>query len=130
MLRTRRTRNKLLCMKPGRYDRKHKLLIRGAELRELKELDLPESFGLDRRIERYQRKRPLGLYRRWLPTSANNSNPARFQPPSRYIPNQQTAKHPFKPHSPPRPPQTPAASFKSPYRNRLGGKNFVPRRCP
>jgi hypothetical protein len=50
-------------MKPGRYDRKHQLLIRGAELRELKELDLPESFGLDRRIERYQGKRSLGLYR-------------------------------------------------------------------
>jgi len=39
------------------------LLIRGAELRELKELDLAASFGLDRRIERYQGKRPLGLYR-------------------------------------------------------------------
>src|ERR1700756_2590313 len=26
----------------------------GAELRELKELDLPESFGLDLRIERYE----------------------------------------------------------------------------
>jgi hypothetical protein len=50
-------------MKPGRYDRKHQLLIRGAELRELKELDLPESFGLDRRIERYQGKSSLGLYR-------------------------------------------------------------------
>jgi hypothetical protein len=29
----------------------------------VKELDLAESFGLDRRIERYQGKRPLGLYR-------------------------------------------------------------------
>ena len=52
-----------LAMRPGKYDRKHHLLIKGAELRELKELDLPESFGLDRRIERYQGKRPLGLYR-------------------------------------------------------------------
>jgi hypothetical protein len=41
-------------MRPGKYDRKHEFLIQGAELRELKELDLPESFGLDRRIERYQ----------------------------------------------------------------------------
>jgi hypothetical protein len=48
-------------MRPGKYDRKHYFLIQGAELRELKELDLPESFGLDRRIERYQGKRPLGL---------------------------------------------------------------------
>jgi hypothetical protein len=50
-------------MRPGKYDRKHQLLITGAELRELKELDLAESFGLDRRIERYEGKRPLGLYR-------------------------------------------------------------------
>jgi hypothetical protein len=47
-------------MRPGKYDRKHQLLITGAELRELKELDLAESFGLDRRIERYEGKRPLG----------------------------------------------------------------------
>lgn len=50
-------------MKPGKYDRKHYFLIQGAELRELKALDLPESYGLDRRIERYQGRRPLGLYR-------------------------------------------------------------------
>ena len=50
-------------MKPGKYDRKHYFLIKGAELQELKALDLPESYGLDRRIERYQGKRPLGLYR-------------------------------------------------------------------
>ena len=42
-------------MRPGKYDCKHQLLITGAELRELKELDLAESFGLDRRIERYHR---------------------------------------------------------------------------
>ena len=52
-----------LAMRPGKYDRKHEFLIQGAELRELKELDLPESFGLDRRIEHYQGKRTLGLYR-------------------------------------------------------------------
>jgi hypothetical protein len=50
-------------VKPGKYDRKHQFLIQGAELRELKELALAESFGLDRRIERYQGKRHLGLYR-------------------------------------------------------------------
>jgi hypothetical protein len=50
-------------VKPGKYDRKHHFLIQGAELRELKELDLPESFGLEGRIQRYQGKRPLGLYR-------------------------------------------------------------------
>jgi hypothetical protein len=41
----------------------HQVLIEGAELHELKKLDLAESFGLDRRIEQYQGKRPLGLYR-------------------------------------------------------------------
>ncbi len=30
-------------------------------MREVKELDLPESFGLDRGSERYEGKRPLGL---------------------------------------------------------------------
>jgi len=50
-------------MKPGRNDRRHEVLIAGAELRELKRLDLPESLGLDRRIEKYQGKRPIGLYR-------------------------------------------------------------------
>lgn len=50
-------------MKAGRHDRKHHVLITGAELRELQRLDMPESFGLDRRIERYQGTRPIGLYR-------------------------------------------------------------------
>jgi len=50
-------------MKPGKYDRKHHVRITGAELRELKWLDMPESLGLDRRIERYQGTRPIGLYR-------------------------------------------------------------------
>ena len=40
-------------MRSGKYDRKHQVLIKGAGLRELKELDLAESFGLDSRIERY-----------------------------------------------------------------------------
>jgi hypothetical protein len=50
-------------MKSGKYDRTHRVLITGAELRELKRLDMPESLGLDRRIERYQGTRPIGLYR-------------------------------------------------------------------
>ena len=36
-------------MNPGKYNRKHQVLITGAELRELKLLALPESFGLERR---------------------------------------------------------------------------------
>ena len=50
-------------MKPGKYDCKHAVRIRGAELRELKRLDMPKSLGLDRRIARYQGTRPIGLYR-------------------------------------------------------------------
>lgn len=50
-------------MKPGKNDRKHQVLITGAELWELQQLDMPESLGLDRRIERYQGTRPIGLYR-------------------------------------------------------------------
>ena len=50
-------------MKPGKNDHKHQVLITGAELRELQRLDMPESLGLDRRIERYQGKRPIGLFR-------------------------------------------------------------------
>jgi hypothetical protein len=52
-------------MKPGKYDKKHSILIAGAELQELKRHTwmMAESFGLDRRIENYQGKRPLGLYR-------------------------------------------------------------------
>jgi hypothetical protein len=50
-------------VRPGKNDHKHGVRIIGAELRELKLIDLPESFGLDRRIERYEGKRPMGLYR-------------------------------------------------------------------
>ena len=50
-------------MKPGKHDHKHQVLITGAELRELKLLALPESFGLERRVQRYEGKRPIGLYR-------------------------------------------------------------------
>ena len=52
-------------MKPGKYDKKLEILITGLELQELKKWtdDLPESFSLDRRIERYAGVRPIGLYR-------------------------------------------------------------------
>jgi len=51
-------------MKPGKYDRKHPFLIAGAELRELKRHteDLPQSFGLHHRLQRYQGTRPIALY--------------------------------------------------------------------
>ena len=39
------------------------MFITGEELRELKQLDMPESLGLNRRIERYQGTRRIGLYR-------------------------------------------------------------------
>lgn len=47
-------------MRLDKADRQH-VLITGDELRELKALDLAESFGLDRRIEDYEGKRPIGL---------------------------------------------------------------------
>ncbi len=52
-------------MKPCKYDRKHPFLIAGAELRELKRHteDLPQSFGLHHRLQRYQGTRPIALYR-------------------------------------------------------------------
>jgi hypothetical protein len=50
-------------VKPGKYDRRHHVLISGDELRELKLLALPESFGLEGRLQRYEGKRPIGLYR-------------------------------------------------------------------
>jgi hypothetical protein len=50
-------------VKPGKYDRRHRILISGEELRELRLLALPESFGLERRLLGYTGKRPIGLYR-------------------------------------------------------------------
>ena len=52
-------------MKPGSRDDKLHLLITGEELVELKRHSglMIEAYGLDRRIERYQGKRPIGLYR-------------------------------------------------------------------
>ena len=52
-------------MKLGKRDVPLRILISGAELDALHELTgaLCESFGLDRRIESYQGKRPISLYR-------------------------------------------------------------------
>ena len=51
-------------MKPGRNDIRHKILITGDELRELKKHthSMAEAFGLDRKIEKYQGTRPITLY--------------------------------------------------------------------
>jgi len=73
-------------VRPGKYDRKHQVLIKGAELRELKELDLTESFGLDSRIERYQGKRPLGLYRWDLEALLDALSLALHEPDDYYSP--------------------------------------------
>src|SRR5882724_894917 len=52
-------------MKSGRGDIRHKLLIAGDQLRELKRHipAMAEAFGLDRKIERYKGTRPLTLFR-------------------------------------------------------------------
>jgi hypothetical protein len=51
-------------MKPGKYDKKHSILIAGAELLELKRHTwmMPKALVLTD-IENYQGKRPMGLYR-------------------------------------------------------------------
>ena len=52
-------------MKPGSRDKPYPILISGRELEELKRFtfDMPETFGLDRRIENYLGTRPIGFYR-------------------------------------------------------------------
>ncbi len=51
--------------KPGSGDKKLYFLITGEELAELQLYtgQMVEAFGLDRRIENYQGKRPIGFYR-------------------------------------------------------------------
>ena len=51
-------------MKPGKNDIRVGVLITGDELTALKEFtgDMCEAFGLDGRFDRYQGKRPIGLY--------------------------------------------------------------------
>ncbi len=52
-------------MKPAPGDRQQRIRIMGLELEELKKHTwmMGDAFGLDRRIERYQGKRPIGFYR-------------------------------------------------------------------
>jgi hypothetical protein len=52
-------------IKPGSRDVKLQIRIAGAELDELQRFTwmMVEAFGLDRRIERYRGKRPIGLWR-------------------------------------------------------------------
>ena len=52
-------------MKPGSKDRPYKILITGQELIELKKVGetICDAFGLERRIEKYKGKRPIGFYR-------------------------------------------------------------------
>jgi hypothetical protein len=52
-------------MKPGPRDIKFEMLIAGEELTELKRhtWQMGEAYGLVSRIERYQGKRPIGLWR-------------------------------------------------------------------
>ena len=51
-------------MKPGSRDERYQILITGRELDELKRFtwSMAEAFGLDRRIENYQGKHPIGFY--------------------------------------------------------------------
>jgi hypothetical protein len=51
-------------VKPGPKDRKLGILIAGQELDELKRFtsEMSEAFGLDRTIDNYMGKRPIGLY--------------------------------------------------------------------
>ena len=51
-------------MKPGRNDKRYRILITGRELEELKRFtgDMAEAFGLDSRIYNYRGKRPIGFY--------------------------------------------------------------------
>ena len=56
--------NEYFEMKPGSKDIKLDILISGIELSELKRhaWQMVEAFGLDKRIEKYQSKRTIGLY--------------------------------------------------------------------
>ena len=52
-------------MKPGSRDIKVNILISGQELEKLQRhtWSMAEAFGLDRRVEQYKGKKPIGLYR-------------------------------------------------------------------
>jgi hypothetical protein len=51
-------------MKPGPGDTKAFMLIDGEELVQLKRftIDMCEAYGLDRKVERYVGKKPIGFY--------------------------------------------------------------------
>jgi hypothetical protein len=51
-------------LKPGSKDKKLQIIISGEELSELQRhtWQMAEAFGLNRRIETYQGKRPIGLF--------------------------------------------------------------------
>ena len=51
-------------MRPSKYDRKHQVLIKGAGLGELKELDLAESFGARSSHRAVPRETAFGIV--WL----------------------------------------------------------------
>ena len=52
-------------IKPGSRDIKVNIIITGEELMELQKhtWSMVEAFGLDRRIEQYKGKKPIGFYR-------------------------------------------------------------------
>jgi len=54
-----------MTLKPGSRDIKVPILIAGHELEELQKYTwlMSEAFGLDRRIEQYMGKKPIGFYR-------------------------------------------------------------------
>jgi hypothetical protein len=60
-------------VKPGPRDTAYSILITGSELAELKKLTwlMAETYGLERRIEMYQGKRPITLYA-WDPDALEN----------------------------------------------------------
>ncbi len=57
-------KREIVIMKPGSKDIKVNILITGEELEELQKhtWSMAEAFGLDRRIEQYKGKNPIGLY--------------------------------------------------------------------
>ncbi len=70
-------------IKPGSRDIKVNILITGEELDELQKhtWSMVEAFGLDRRIEQYKGKKPIGFYRSpemWLDDDAWVSFSQRF----------------------------------------------------
>lgn len=80
-------------MKPEKNDIRIKILITGLELEELHRhvWQMAESFGLDRRIENYRGKRPIGLYRWDIERLMNVMSSALNDP--EYYPSRTTNKY-------------------------------------